>query len=289
MQSSTISICSLERFSNSNSDVFYDLLDNFNVKFPFVDDVNKQNFYSILFVDTCQGTIEIDNHKIYFNCPKVVVISPNCVYKINLSPDVSGNFISFNETFFSLRYNNNSLNDFTYFKSDSKPYISLNLLQKKHLQTFFELFQAEYNTILKDKNKVLRSYLNILLVQLERLYAPQTTNSKTHSLKNEKVKEFEKLVEQYFRENKMPSFYAEKLHVTPNYLNKICKSETNKTAGDIVRKRITIEAKRLLHYTNFSINEIAHDLGFENVSYFTTFFKKQALLSPEQFRKKASL
>jgi AraC-like DNA-binding protein len=86
----------------------------------------------------------------------------------------------------------------------------------------------------------------------------------------------------------MPSFYAEKLHVTANYLNKICKTETDKTAGDIIRKRVTIEAQRLLHYTNLSVNEIANDLGFDNVSYFITFFKKQAQTTPEQFRKLAN-
>lgn len=129
--------------------------------------------------------------------------------------------------------------------------------------------------------------MNILLVQLERIYNPQKS-AKVHNSKNEKVKEFEKLVDNYFRENKMPSFYAEKLNVTANYLNKICNKEAGKTAGDIIRKRIIIEAQRFLHYTNLSINEVAHDLGFENASYFITFFKKQTHVTPEQFRKNAS-
>ncbi len=287
MPSSLISMCNLADFSNSDYNTFYDSLKGFNTKFPFVEESHKQNFYSILFLDSCHGEIEIDNHKIYFNCPKVVIIQPNCISKINLHPETSGKIISFTETFFSLRYNNNSLNDFSFFENGSKPYMSLDSFQKVYLQRFFELFDYEYSVILKDKTKVLRSYLNILLVHLERIYNPQVS-IKTHNSKNEKVKEFEKLVEQHFRENKMPSFYAEKLHVTPNYLNKICKSEAGKTAGDIVRKRITIEAQRLLHYTNLSINEIAHDLGFENVSYFITFFKRQTYVTPEQFRKNAS-
>lgn len=287
MPSSIISMCSLDDFSIYNSGIFYDSLKNFNANFPFVEESHKQEFYSILFLDSNNGTIAIDNHKIYFNCPKVVIIQPNCISKINLPPETSGKIISFSETFFSLRYNNNTLHDFSYFENDSRPYISLNNPQKKHLQAFFELFEYEYKTVLKDKTKVLRSYLNILLVQLERMYSPEIS-SKMHNSKNEKIKEFEKLVELHFREYKMPSFYAEKLHVTPNYLNKICKSEVRKTAGDIVRKRIVIEAQRFLHFTNLSINEVANELGFENVSYFITFFKKQTLVTPEQFRKKAN-
>ena len=284
MQSSHVLICDLEDFSKSNCTIFYDTLTGFNSKFPFVEESHKQNFFSILFLDSCHGEIEIDNHKIVFNCPKVVIIQPNCISKINLHPETKGRIIAFTETFFSLRYNNNSLNDFSFFEHGCKPFVSLNSIQKENLQTFFELFEFEYNAILKDKTKVLRSILNILLVQMERIYNPQI-QPKTNNSKNEKIKEFEKLVEQHFKEQKMPSFYAEKLHVTPNYLNKICKSETGKTAGDLVRKRITIEAQRLLHYTSLSINEIAHDLGFENVSYFITFFKKQTLTTPEQFRK----
>ncbi|RZK31013.1 MAG: AraC family transcriptional regulator, partial [Hymenobacter sp.] len=45
-------------------------------------------------------------------------------------------------------------------------------------------------------------------------------------------------------------------------------------------------AQRLLHYTNCSVNEIANQLGFENGSYFITFFRKKVGLTPEQFRKK---
>lgn len=287
MQSSSISTCNLEDFSTSNYDIFYESLPNFNCNFPFVGESHKQNFYSILFVDSCQGVIEIDHHKIYFNCPKVVIIQPNCIFKIKLQPEASGTIISFTETFFSLRYNNNALNAFSFFENDAKPYMALNPFQKKHLQTFFELFEYEYKEMLKDRTKVLRSYLNILLVQLERIYNPQTS-LKTHNSKSGKIKEFEKLVDQYFRAHKMPSFYAEKLHITPNYLNKICKNEANKTAGDVVRNRIIIEAKRLLHYTNLSVNEIANDLGFDNASYFITFFKKQTTGTPEQFRKNAS-
>lgn len=287
MQTSLISICNLGDFSDSNYDIFYDTLKNFNSKFPFIEESHKQDFYSILFLDSCNGEIEIDNHKVYFNCPKVVIIQPNCISKINLHPETSGKIISFTETFFSLRYNNNALSDFSFLENNCKPYMALDTFQREHLEVFFELFEYEYNSILKDKTKVLRSYLNILLVQLERIYNP-LNKGRIHNIKNEKIKEFEKLVDLYFKEHKMPSYYAEKLHVTPNYLNKICKSETSKTAGDIIRKRITIEAKRFLHYTNLTINEIAHDLGFENVSYFITFFKKQTNFTPEQFRKNES-
>ena len=132
--------------------------------------------------------------------------------------------------------------------------------------------------------EILPVQLNIVLFELERLYNP-TGFVKSKNLKQEKVHEFEQLIDKHFETKKLPSAYAELLHVSPNYLNKICKEETGQTAGDLIRKRITIEAQRLLHYTNYNINEIADKLGFENTSYFVTFFKKQTETPPEQFRK----
>jgi 16S rRNA G527 N7-methylase RsmG len=64
MQSGLISICSLGDFGNSSYDIFYDSLIGFNKKFPFVEESHKQDFYSILFLDSCHGDIEVDNHKI---------------------------------------------------------------------------------------------------------------------------------------------------------------------------------------------------------------------------------
>lgn len=146
------------------------------------------------------------------------------------------------------------------------------------------LLKEEYILQKTEAKKVIRSYLNILLFELERIYKPVgTINYKTP--RQHKVQSFEKLIGLHFISKKLPSDYAELLNISPNYLNKLCKETTGMTAGDLIRKRITIEAQRLILYTHNSINEIADKLGFENTSYFITFFKKQTGNSPEQFRK----
>ena len=107
----------------------------------------------------------------------------------------------------------------------------------------------------------------------------------TKNIKRDKIFEFEQLIEKHFQASKLPSDYAEMMHLSANYLNKLCKEETGQTAGALIRKRIIIEAQRLLHYTNLSINEIADKLGFENPSYFITFFKKETHFPPDQYRR----
>lgn len=160
--------------------------------------------------------------------------------------------------------------------------------QKAKWSLLLKLLAEEYKLHKRETKKVLRSYLNIILFELERCYNPVGL-VKPRNIKQEKVQEFERLIDKHFEVKKLPSSYAELLHVSANYLNKICKEETGQTAGELIRKRITIEAQRLLHYTNYSINEIADKLGFENPSYFITFFKKQTGSTPEQFRKNPAL
>ncbi|MBK7637289.1 MAG: helix-turn-helix domain-containing protein [Saprospiraceae bacterium] len=76
------------------------------------------------------------------------------------------------------------------------------------------------------------------------------------------------------------NFHIRKLH------NRLCNRYRHKTAGDIIRDRVYLEAQRLLQHTQMSISEISEQLGFDSASYFTTFFKKKFTLTPEEFRSK---
>ncbi len=131
-------------------------------------------------------------------------------------------------------------------------------------------------------------YIRTLLLQFI-LYISISTEKdhQEHSTPyNHKIfNSFQQLVEQQFRSTKLPSVYADQLFITPNHLNAICKSYIGQSAGEIIRNRIVLEAKRLLVNRNLNINEIADELQFNDNSYFTKFFKKSAGLTPEEFRK----
>jgi YesN/AraC family two-component response regulator len=57
-----------------------------------------------------------------------------------------------------------------------------------------------------------------------------------------------------------------------------------KTASELINEYIILEAKRYLLATPNQIKEIADQLGYEDVSYFIRFFRKQTGYSPEAFR-----
>ncbi|PBJ05586.1 helix-turn-helix domain-containing protein [Flavobacterium sp. ACN6] len=284
MQISEIPDRSLSLFAGDESHFWMDKTANLLQRFPFLEYPHRQDFFMLLFIDDAEGEISIDNQKIRLDSAKVIVIKPRCISSIDINRKAKGKIICFTEDFFSLRYNNNILDQFSFLDDTSKLFVRLSEEEADKWEYLLEIFFKEFNLHRRESAKVLRSYLNILLFDLERLYDPSgfVVNN---SPKQQKIKEFEKLIDKDFKIKKMPAAYADLLNVTPNYLNKICKEVTNYTAGDLIRKRIVIEAQRLIHFTNYSINEIADQLGFENASYFVTFFKRQTNKTPEQFRR----
>ena len=67
------------------------------------------------------------------------------------------------------------------------------------------------------------------------------------------------------------------------------KKQYGKTPSKLIRERLTLEAKRLLHLTYKSIKEIAHELGFNDEFYFSRYFKKEVGVSPKVFREKVGI
>jgi AraC-like DNA-binding protein len=96
------------------------------------------------------------------------------------------------------------------------------------------------------------------------------------------------LIEKNYTRIKLPKEYAELLYITPNHLNALCNDVLGIPAGEVIRNRVILEAKRMLVNRDMTVQEIADHLNFADNSYFTKFFKKQVSMTPEEFRKKSN-
>ena len=122
-----------------------------------------------------------------------------------------------------------------------------------------------------------------LFIDIER--SLEAVNVKTNDYQSVLLHNFQSLIEQNFKTKKLPKEYAELLYITPNHLNALCKDVLTTSAGELIRSRIVLEAKRLLVNKEISVTEIAYLLNFQDASYFVKFFKKYTEFTPEQFRK----
>jgi AraC-like DNA-binding protein len=95
---------------------------------------------------------------------------------------------------------------------------------------------------------------------------------------------FTRLLDESFRREHSPAFYADHLGVTVGHLNVVLRESLGETTTNLIRDRLMLEARRILVHTAHSIGEVAWHLGFEDPSYFTRAFRRCVGMSPAKFR-----
>ncbi len=154
------------------------------------------------------------------------------------------------------------------------------------LELLLNVFVEEYETKDNIQAEMLRMLLKRLIIKLTRItklqYLPQNNGLNDNDLNI--VRQYNLLVETKFRDYHKVKDYADMLHKSPKTLSNLFALYNNKSPLQIIHDRITLEAKRLLRYTDKSAKEVAYDLGFDEAPHFSRFFKKETGQSPSQFK-----
>jgi AraC family transcriptional activator of pobA len=175
------------------------------------------------------------------------------------------------------------------FSSTDHMFVELSERARQKLQLLSSVFIDEFETSDRIQNEMLLVLLKRLIIFVTQLarsgFAPV---AKTQEEKFHLMRKFNLLVEANFKTEHSVSFYAGQLFKSPKTLSNLFAQFSPKTPSQIIQERIMAEAKRLLFYTDRSVKHITFELGFEDVSYFSNFFKKNAGVSPSEFRNSAS-
>ncbi len=291
-KSNHIPIYSLHNFSSPErkSQQFqveiFDAKRHFSVEYP-----HRHDFFEVLYLLKGSGFHVIDSNKYEIKPPCVFFMSPGQAHKIEFSSDIEGYIFIFTADFYlTNRSNQNSLIEFPFFYNLHQDNPPLQLKSKPDIQFLEQLFQrsiSELDENQTNKLDTLRSLLDLILTTCTSRYKTEETlesKGKGYLL----VKRFFHLVEENNHENLSLKEYANLLAVTPNHLTQTVKQFTGKTSSQIIKAKQILEIKRLLVHTNLSVFEIAQQLNFEDQSYFTKFFKREAGFSPLQYRAEVS-
>lgn len=250
---------------------------------PFIEKPHRHDFHLLVIFTKGTGTHVVDFNTFEISAGSVFTLQPGQMHHWNLSKDIDGYILFHSKEFYNVHFQHKQINDYPfYFSTYNTPELILNVTETKKISSFFEMVLAEYSSRELFKEHATLSLLDLIYIELSRHYITPTQLQvkRSHTI----LRSFEVLLEQFYKHEKKPSFYASKLNITLKHLNRVCKETLQKTATIVITDRIILEAKRLLLTPELSVNEIANLLGFEDYSYFSRLFKQKAQKTPSGFR-----
>ncbi|MBC8033202.1 MAG: helix-turn-helix domain-containing protein [Chitinophagaceae bacterium] len=256
---------------------------------PDVDDIHKHTFYEILWIEKGKSGQIIDYKKYEIASGTLVFISPNQVHQFEDWQKVTGGSIMFTEDFFLLNQNNKDrLFELSFLDNFyTNPCIRFNKKDFAQVTATIHLLAEEHGR--QDRSQTItQSLLHILMAQVQRCIDKDAEQPllKKHLLI---YKSFKVLLDKHFQENKTAAFFADLLNITQHHLNHIVKEVSGKTTTEVIRARSTLEAKRLLTFSDYSVAETAAALGYFDSSYFAKIFKLETGLAPKEFKSAISV
>lgn len=196
--------------------------------------------------------------------------------------------LSFNRAFYCIHTNDAevSCNGLLFFGSNYTPIISLDENEKARLHTLIDVLNEEFFIRDQNQDEMLRILLKRFIIRCTRLARIQMSKSDIHEGQIDIIREFNVLVEEHFKRKKKVSDYADLMHRSPKTLTNVFRLHSETSPHQVIQDRITLEARRMLLYTDKPVKEIAMDLGFDEPALFSRFFKNQTGLSTQEFKEK---
>jgi len=249
---------------------------------------HRHDFYTALLVKKAKGKHIIDFNEYDLGTNQIHFVGPGQVHCITEEEESSGYAMVFSTEF--LLQNNiplSFISDLNLFNNyDQSPPMELSVSQRERLTIYCEEMIELNQSELKFKEQAIAALLRLFLIRSNNLCtAPKDYVQNTEAV-SPILKKFKGLVDLHYSSWHGTSEYASALNISPDHLNRTIKSLVGKKAKEYIQARIIIAAKRMLYFSELSSKQIAFELGFEESSNFSAFFKKHTGKSPTSFRKK---
>jgi AraC family transcriptional activator of pobA len=246
---------------------------------------HRHSFYHVLLFTQGKGVHSIDFETFEIQPFQIYFMIPGQVHSWNFDGLVDGYIINFSaEVFQSFLLNPDFIDSFTFFRGNVSDSV-INIPEGFH-QKIRGLFEDILKESMQDGGLALvmvKSLMINIFVLVSRFAI--SDDVRNTSFNYTLLRNFQKLISANYKTLKLPKEYAELLYITPNHLNALCNDLLGISAGEVIRNRVFLEAKRMLISPDLSVAEIARILNFNDNSYFTKAFKRHVGQTPEEFRK----
>ena len=243
--------------------------------------IHRDDHYIFFMIETGSAEINIDFCDIKLSNQSVYYLLPGQVHHRINSKDAMGWFIAvdtgliakeFREIFEGhlLMQQPYKLTDERYLQCNKL----LHLLNDIHKSNSSEPFYLQN----------VYALLNSFLATVAASYSKLCTAEKSPSRPKQIARDFKRLLSENFITEKSPAAYAQMLNISGAYLNESLNKITGMPVSYWITHEVILEAKRLLYYTQLTVKEIAHQLGYDDHTYFSRLFKSTVNKTPLEFR-----
>jgi AraC family transcriptional regulator, transcriptional activator of pobA len=242
--------------------------------------------FQIMLITEGHADAVLDNENTQLTAPCLILIPAGTVHGFHFAPATQGRIISVALGF--LEHNARAMDQDFILEMINQTIV----LPYAHSVRHFEAVKKLIDQILTEfrypqvgRAIVFDALLRTLLIHVLRHKKIKRIKETSHSHQRTILNRYRTLIEAHYKQRWTVADYATELCITESKLNRICKSFTQKSAFEVIQDRILLEAQRYLIYTNASLDEVAYDLGLNDVAYFCRYFKKRTGMTPKAFRK----
>ncbi len=253
-----------------------------------IDVPHRHDYYTVLLVEKATGKHLIDYRSFPFQSREVHFVAPGQVHQVATTTKPKGWVFTFSRDF--LVENNipeNFITNINLFRTfGHSPPLAIDQTTHQRLFSIIKQMQECLPLNLTYRNRALGALLQLFLIHCNNSAAVDPNQLDEENAGVCILRDFKHLVEDNYAKWHKVNEYAAEIHLSSKYLSQTVKQYTGKSAKEFIQDRLDLEAKRLLLHTDLSVKEVAYRIGFAEPLHFSGFFKKNAGISPTQFREK---
>ena len=252
---------------------------------------HRTSFYILLFVTRGRSKHLIDFEVHDIRKGDFFFIRPGQVHAFFPSHDSDGIIIAFTEDFLlqSSNYHVKSAHLEALSELSLGCLFPLSDEERENVDTQIRMIRQELsNSYDALQESILQSYLSSLLLVLLRIKQENQQLSPKRGKELLYALQFKSLIERCCNRRSTVLEYATELGISTRILRKITELHFGKCPKTIIQETVLLESKRMLIDRSLTVKEISYNLGYDEPTNFTKFFKKFTSMSPEQFRESRS-
>ncbi len=244
------------------------------------------NYYSIYLITQSTEILEVDGKSGPVRPGMIVCSSPGEIWRWEEQSRQEGVYLYWTEDFLNSFFRDpHFIDGFTFFqsgRSSSFLYPDTRLFRRL-LALFSQMREEIAGKKLNEAQHILRAMVYETLMLLERVNNIPPVKDIDNKRTSYYVNEFQKIARAHYKREQHVEYYAGRLYITSNYLNKIVRQSLGISTKQYLSNLLYNEAERLLRYTTLTIGDIALELNLDT-AYFIKKFRQRKSITPLQYR-----